>query len=163
MLSIEIPTGGGFGSRLRRLVDRLDREVVALYRERGVGFEPRWYAVFTSLLVEGPASVGELSQRLGVTHAAISQVRSALQAEGLVASRTDARDARRQVLTVTPKGVALAVQLRPLWDAINAATAAMLATEAPGLLAGLEDVAAALDRQPLKERVEAALGPSVPA
>ncbi|MBP7705203.1 MAG: winged helix-turn-helix transcriptional regulator [Caulobacter sp.] len=155
MRSNENPPGGGFGSRLRKLVDRLDREVVALYRELGVGFEPRWYAVFTTLLSEGPATVGELSQKLGVTHAAVSQVRSALQAEGLIASRVDPRDARRQVLAVTPKGAATAVQLQPLWNAINAATAALLDKEAPGLAGGIEDFTAALDGLSLKERVEA--------
>jgi len=37
-----------FGTRLRRLIDRLDRDVLALYRAAGERFEPRWYAVFTA-------------------------------------------------------------------------------------------------------------------
>ncbi len=160
MAALNIPTGGGFGSRLRKLVDRLDREVVVLYRELGVGFEPRWYAVFTTLLADGPSTVGELSIRLGVTHAAISQVRSALQAEGLVGTRVDPRDGRRHVLAVTPKGAALAVQLQPLWDAINAVTARLLEAEAPGLVRGIEDFSAALDRQSLKDRVAEAMQPA---
>ena len=160
MRSLDIPAGGGFGSRLRKLVDKLDREVVVLYRELGVGFEPRWYAVFTTLLVEGPATVGELSQRLGVTHAAVSQVRSALQAEGLLATRVDPADARRHVLAITPKGAALAVQLQPLWQAINAVTARLLEGEAPGLAGGIEDFSNALDRQSLKDRVSEAMQPA---
>lgn len=160
MRSLDIPAGGGFGSRLRKLVDKLDREVVVLYRELGVGFEPRWYAVFTTLLVEGPATVGELSIRLGVTHAAVSQVRSALQAEGLLTNRVDPSDARRHVLAITPKGAALAVQLQPLWQAINAVTARLLDSEAPGLAGGIEDFSNALDRQSLKERVAEAMQPA---
>lgn len=157
MKFIQVPPGGGFGSRLRRLVDRLDRDVVALYRDAGLGFEPRWYAVFTSLLTGGPATVGELAQRLGVTHAAVSQVRSALIAEGLIESRADVADGRRSVLTVSAKGAALAVQLKPLWDAINNATAAILAEEAPALVEGLEAFTAALDRDALRDRVAQAL------
>lgn len=160
MRSLEIPAGGGFGSRLRKLVDRLDREVVVLYRDLGVGFEPRWYAVFTTLLSEGPATVGELAVRLGVTHAAVSQVRSALQAEGLIGTRVDPRYARRHVLAVTPKGAALAVQLEPLWKAINDVTARLLADEAPGLARGMEEFAAALDQMSLKDRVEQAMSPA---
>lgn len=148
------PTSTGFGTRLRRLVERLDRDVQALYRDAGSAFEPRWYAVFTALLEQGPATVGDLAQRLDVTHAAVSQVRSALLAEGLITTRVDPRDGRRHTLVVTPKGAAVAIELQPLWRAINAATADLLAREAPGLLGGLQDLSGALDRRPMKSRVE---------
>lgn len=148
------PASHGFGTRLRRLVERLDRDVQALYREVGSSFEPRWYAVFTALLEHGPATVGDLAQRLDVTHAAVSQVRSALLAEGLITTRADPRDGRRTTLVVTPKGAAAAIELQPLWRAINAATAEVLAKEAPGLLDGLQNLAGALDRRSMKSRVE---------
>jgi len=144
----------GFGSRLRRLLERLDRDVQALYRDAGVSFEPRWYAVFTSLREDGAATVGELAQRLGVTHAAVSQVRSALQGEGLVETRADPRDGRRHVLTMTPKGAAMALQLQPLWDAINEATARVLAADAPGLLRDLDSLSRALDRKSIQARAQ---------
>lgn len=143
----------GFGTRLRRLTDRLDREVQALYRDAGVRFEPRWYAVFVSLREEGPATVGELAQRIEVTHAAVSQVRTALQSAGLIETRPDPKDGRRHTLALSADGEAMALQLQPLWDAINIATARLLAEEAPGLLGGLDDLARALDRAPLKTRV----------
>lgn len=144
----------GFGSKLRRLIDRLDRDVLALYREAGVTFEPRWYAVFLALVEDGPATVGDLAQKLDITHAAVSQVRSALIAEALIETRPDPHDGRRHMLALSPKGAAAAVELRPLWDAINNATADLLRKEAPGLLGGLEDLARALDRRPLGARVQ---------
>lgn len=150
----EKPSTHGFGTRLRRLVERLDRDVQALYRDAGSNFEPRWYAVFTALLEHGPATVGDLAQRLDVTHAAVSQVRSALLAEGLITTRADPGDGRRTTLVVTPKGAAVAIGLRPLWRAINAATAEVLANEAPGLLGGLHDLGEALTRRSMKSRVE---------
>ena len=142
----------GFGSRLRRLLDQLDRDVMSLYREAGVRFEPRWYAVFSALCEDGPAAVGDLAQRLGVTHAAVSQVRSALQAEGLIQTRPDPEDGRRHVLTLSPAGQAMAVTLRPLWDAINGATARVLSEDAPALLGELDALTQALDRQSLGDR-----------
>lgn len=153
MRDSEPPSTTAFGSRLRRLVERLDREVLALYRQAGVSFEPRCYAVFTALREHGPATVGELAERLDVSHAAVSQVRSVLQAEGLVASRPDPKDGRRQVLALSPKGAATALQLQPLWDAINEATARVLAEDAPDLLTNLEGLVRGLDRRSLQERV----------
>lgn len=144
----------GFGSRLRRLLDQLDRDIIVLYREAGVRFEPRWYAVFSALCEDGPATVGELARRLGVTHAAVSQVRSALQAESLIQTRPDPADGRRHVLTLTAAGTATAATLQPLWDAINAATARVLAEDAPALVGELAALTRALDRRPLSDRAK---------
>lgn len=154
MTSLRILSTKGFGSRLRRLLDQLDRDVQSLYGEAGVTFEPRWYAVFSALCEDGPATVGELAQRLGVTHAAVSQVRSALLAEGLIQTRSDPADGRRHLLALTPKGADMAATLKPLWDAINAATAQVLAEDAPTLLQDLDSLARALDRRPLVARAK---------
>jgi DNA-binding MarR family transcriptional regulator len=141
-----------FGTRLRRLSERLDREVQDIYRQAGEGFEPRWYAVVTALC-EGPATVGELAGRIGVTHAAVSQVRGALAERGLVRAVTDANDHRRQVLELTPKGVETARRLEPLWAAIAAATREMLGEAAPGLIAELDRLEGAISERGLAERV----------
>lgn len=142
----------GFGSRLRRLLDRLDRDILALYREAGVSFEPRCYALFNAICDGGPATMAELTERLGLSPTAISQARSTLQAEGLTATRAAADG--RQMLILTPKGAATRVQLQPLWAAINDATAAVLGEASPGLIDGLEALSRALDERPLKARVE---------
>ncbi|RKG92794.1 MarR family transcriptional regulator [Corallococcus terminator] len=144
---------GAFGSRLRRLVERLDRDVHAIYRAAGERFEPRWYAVFTALREHGPLTVGELAQRLGVTHAAVSQVRTALEREKLIAGEPDPQDGRRQRLKLTARGRQTAQRLEPLWAAIAAAATQLLAEGAPGLLAELDGLDAALDRRALRARV----------
>ena len=146
------PDVRAFGTRLRRLSERIDREVQEIYREAGVGFEPRWFAVVAALR-EGPASVGELAGRIGVTHAAVSQVRGALAEQGLLQARTDAADQRRQVLELTEAGRQTAARLEPLWDAIAAATRDLLQETAPSLSDEMRRVEAALGERGLKARV----------
>ncbi|TSC25272.1 MarR family winged helix-turn-helix transcriptional regulator [Corallococcus sp. Z5C101001] len=144
---------GAFGSRLRRLVERLDRDVHAAYEASGERFEPRWYGVFTSLRDAGPLTVGELAQRLGITHAAVSQVRTALEREKLIASEADPQDGRRQRLKLTARGRETARRLAPLWAAIQAAATQVLAEGAPTLLADLAGLEQALDRRGLRARI----------
>jgi MarR family transcriptional regulator, organic hydroperoxide resistance regulator len=148
-----------FGSRLRQLLERLDREVLAVYRGAGERFEPRWFGVFTALRDHGPLTVGDLSRRLGVSHAAVSQVRTALEAEGLVSGEPDPEDGRRQRLSLTPRGRATAERLAPLWTAIAASIGELLAEHAPTLLTGLDDLESALDRRALRDRVGDSLPP----
>jgi DNA-binding MarR family transcriptional regulator len=129
--------------------------VSAVYRAAGQRFEPRWYAVFAALRDEGPLTVGELSQRLGITHAAVSQVRTALQQEGLIRVVADSQDGRRHILSLTARGRATARRLAPLWTTIAAAVSGILARHAPTLLDDLTALENALDRRGLLARVNA--------
>ena len=146
-----------FGSRLRRLLERMDREVLAVYRAAGERFEPRWYGVFTALRDEGPLTVGALSRRLGISHAAVSQIRTALEAEGLIRGAADPRDGRRQSLSLTARGRETAARLAPLWSAIAAAVGDILTEHAPTLSAELDGLEQAIDRRGLAARVRATL------
>lgn len=142
-----------FGSRLRRLLERLDREVLAVYRAAGERFEPRWYAVFAALRDDGPLTVGDLSRRLGVSHAAVSQIRSALEAEDLIRGAADPWDGRRQALSLTEAGRETAARLAPLWSAIAAAVGELLAEHAPTLPAGLDALEQAVEKRGLAARI----------
>lgn len=144
------------GARLRRLSERIDRDAGRLYAELDVRFEQRWFGVFNQLVLLGPRSVGELAAVLGVTHVAVSQVRQALVAEGLVAEDRDPRDGRSRVLRLTDQGQALARRLAPAWNALSAA-AVELNAEAHDVLAALERLEAALDRSSIRDRTRRAL------
>ena len=72
-----------------------------IYRARGIEFEPSWFPIFAALEELGPLSVGEVAARTGVSHAAVSQIRAKLLAEGLIVVKADAADQRRQMLQVS--------------------------------------------------------------
>jgi MarR family transcriptional regulator, organic hydroperoxide resistance regulator len=148
-----------FGTRLRRLSERLDRQVQALYRAHESGFQPRWFAVVGLLAERGTSSVGELANLLGITHAAVSQLRGELIAAGLVRTRPDPADKRRQLLELSPHGKRLVTRLRPLWRSIAAATDGLVAEAAPGLLDALARIEDALENRSIAERVQAAAAP----
>ena len=151
-----------FGTRLRRLSERLDREVQALYREHDSAFQPRWFAVVSALREKEVLSVGELAALIGITHAAVSQLRGELLEAGLVRARPDPADARRQLLELSPHGKRVVTKLQPLWQAIAAATQALVAANAPGLLDDLARIELALDDTAMKARVERILGARAP-
>jgi len=142
-----------FGTRLRRLSERLDRDVRELYRRHGHDFEPSWFPVFVALAEEGPMSVGGLAGRMGISHAAVSQIRGKLSKAGLVHARADVADHRRQLLQLTARGRALAKRLAPLWAMIARATDEICRERAPRLLQQLEALEAALDERSLLDRV----------
>ena len=145
------------GARLRRLSERIDRQASRLYADAGVVFEQRWFGVLNLLALYGPLSVGEMAASLGVSHVSVSQTRDSLQRAGLVASEPDPRDARSRKLRLSPEGAALTVTLKPLWTALSEVSAE-LDREAGGVVALLDRLDQALDREALGERVRRRLG-----
>lgn len=143
--------GAALGARLRRLSERIDREIAVLYAQRGEAMEQRWLSPLDLIDRFGPLSVGQLAQALGVTHVAISQVREQLERAGLVSLHPDPADGRRRLLSLSEEGRALVARLRPLWDAM-AGSARDLDAEAGGTVAALARLEAALDRASVAER-----------
>lgn len=148
--------GAAIGARLRRLSDRIDREAEQVYRDLGVEFEQRWFGLLNILAMSGPQSVGEIAVALGVSHAAVSQTRAALEARELVAADADPADARRRALKLTVAGRELVDRMRPVWNSLNE-VALELNREAGDAVETLERLEAALDRQSLVARLRARL------
>ena len=148
--------GGALGARLRRLSERIDRDAGRLYAQAGIPFEQRWYGVLNQLVLNGPMSVGDLAQVLGITQASVSQTRQSLAAAGLIGGAPDAADGRRRTLHLTPGGQALVARLAPLW-AVLIATAAELDAEAGHVTTALDRLDQALARSSLHDRAMAKL------
>lgn len=148
---------GAFGTRLRRLSERLDRSVAAAYAEQGVTFEPRWYPVVRLLDNEGAMGVMDIASAIGVSHAAVSQVAGPLVAQGICSQAADASDGRKRMLALTPKGKRTVKKLEPLWCAIQQATEELLQSNAPTFLKQLDRLDAALDETDLSGRIHAQL------
>jgi DNA-binding MarR family transcriptional regulator len=148
--------GAALGARLRRISDRIDREADALYQALHLDFEQRWFGVVNQLVLHQTRTVGEIAEALGVSHAAVSQVRSALAESGLLVAEIDPADARKRVLKLSAAGKRLALKLAPIWSALNDA-ARELDAEANGVARVLERLEAALDRRSLTDRVRTRL------
>ena len=148
--------GAALGARLRRLSDRIDREADALYQALNVDFEQRWFGFVNQLMLHKTRTVGEIAEALGVTHVAVSQVRSALAERGLIVAEVDSADSRRRVLKLSAAGKRLALKLASTWAALNDA-ARELDAEANCVVSALEQLEDALDRRSLTNRVQSRL------
>lgn len=130
--------GATIGAQLRRLSERIDRDVGRVYAHLGITFEQRWFGVLNQIVQNGPMTVGDLATALRITHVSVSQSLRSLEAAGYVRALPDPRDARRRRQSLTDEGEALVARLTPLWLAMN--------REAEAINREADDVAARLDR-----------------
>lgn len=155
--------GAAIGARLRRLSERIDGDAARAYAAHGVTFEQRWFGVLNQLALNGPATVGDLAERLGITHVSVSQTRLSLEKAGLIRQVRDASDGRKRALSLSTAGEALVKRLTPLWAAFEEASLS-LDEEAGGVIDAMDRLEAALDRLSLFDRIAAACEqPDTPA
>ncbi len=145
----------GFASRLRRLSERLLRDVSTIYESENLNFQARWFPVYYLLWRQSPLAVTVIAQRLHLTHPAVNQVAGAMTKAGLLLSTRDRTDDRRRLLSLSPEGRNMARKLQPIWRDIQEATAELVNTEGIGMLDAVARVEESLDKVSMRERVRA--------
>lgn len=142
------------GSRMRRITDLMWRDVMAIYRARGIDFEPRWFPVYY-LLSEGEArTISDIARELGYTHPAVVQIANAMQKRGLVSSSVLAGDRRTRALSLTQRGRDLLREIEPVWDEIRRAVEETCLSASADLLPILARLEAANAEESLLARAE---------
>lgn len=142
-----------FASRLRRLGDRLKSEATKLYRANGIEFNDSWFLVAFVLSKREGISVSEAAEAFGVSHAAISQMATAMERKGLIVGYPDESDRRRTLLHLTEKGRSATQSLRPIWDAVGECTAELIASTGKDFLLAISELEEKLEQQSLFNRV----------
>ena len=142
------------GSLLRHLVELLDGDVEAAYREAGLDYRPRFTPVMRVLAERGPSPIRTIAQDAAISHSAASQTVAEMTKKGLVATEPGA-DARERIVHLTDAARAMLPQLKMQWAATNAAAAELSAELGVSLPAVVGDAISALKRRPFRERIAA--------
>jgi DNA-binding MarR family transcriptional regulator len=142
------------GSRLRRLNDWVSSEAAAIYALYNVPLEARWFPVFYTVAAEPGRHVGDIAERIGQTHAAVSQVVKELVKHDLVQVQRAAADQRRSLITLTVKGQQLWPALQQQTADVRQATEALLTETRHNIWLAIEETEYALQRRSLASRVK---------
>lgn len=146
-----------FASRLKRLSEKLQKDVSKIYKEQSIEFEARWFPVLFALKRKKCLSVTAVANTLGLTHPAINQVAGVMIRRGLLSSSKDTEDERRRLLCLTPKGKETIKILEPIWDEITSATKELLETAGGDFLDYVEVIEKELEYESIYNRVKRGL------
>ena len=138
-----------FASRLKRLGDRLKSEATMLYRANGVDFNDSWFLVALVLSNLQTVSVTGMAEALGVSHAAISQMVTAMKRKGLVAVQPDERDKRRTLVRLTDKGHAAVEAMQPVWNVVGECAEELITSTNMDLLTAISVIEEQLEQRSL--------------
>ena len=75
-----------FATRLKRLSERLTKDVTLIYTKMNIDFEAKWFAIISILRDQSPMTITEIAANLGVTHTAVNNLAEELIAKGYITS-----------------------------------------------------------------------------
>lgn len=147
------------GSRLKRLAERMQGDVVRLAERAGLAIQPSQYPLLATLDLLGPQMIGALVASLGISQPAVTRIVAKLAAMDLVQVDRRGRDQRRKTVALTAAGQAAIdrskLTVRPQ---VEAAVRDLLAGVPGDLLRDLTMVETRLAERSLDARVPAGRG-----
>jgi DNA-binding MarR family transcriptional regulator len=101
--------------RIARVQQKLNAQAAHILRSKA-GISLVEWRLLRLLAAHPESSITEISEQFDIDKGQASRKIKAMIADGLVAARVDPEDHRHQILTLTPKGVALDADLLPLME-----------------------------------------------
>lgn len=145
------------GSRLKRLAERMQGDVIKLAEGAGLAIQPSQYPLLATLDHAGPQTIGELTAAMGLSQPAITRMAAKLADMGLVRIDRRRRDQRHKTVSLTDAGVeALERSKRLVWPHIEAAVREMLDGLDGPLLGQIDALERLLADTPLDQRARCA-------
>lgn len=139
--------------RFRRMTETLLCSAEEIYKARGLQFRGRWTSTYQLLYGEGPLAVGQIADRLRLTHPGVIGITDEMIAAAIVASVRDPNDARRRMITLTPRGKRMAPELFDIWTELGRVQHNRFADAGCDIMAVLEEVEDGLIDQSLAAEV----------
>jgi DNA-binding MarR family transcriptional regulator/GNAT superfamily N-acetyltransferase len=141
------------GSRLKRLAERMQGDVVRVAEREGLDIQPSQYPLLATLDRYGPQTIGELTQAMELSQPSVTRSAARLIEMGLVEMSRVHRDQRHKTISLTPAGeAALATSKALVWPRIEAAVARMCEGLSGSLLDQIAAIEDMLAERPLDQR-----------
>ena len=148
------------GSRLKRLAERMQGDVIRVAEAAGLPIQPSQYPLLATLDRDGSLTIAELTLTLQLTQPTITRAVSRLVEMGLVSVDRVHRDQRHKTVSLTDAGKAAMARSRLLvWPGIKAAVRDMVDGLDGPLLDQIGRIEAALAARSLDVRARDAAPP----
>ncbi|MFD0861736.1 GNAT family N-acetyltransferase [Sungkyunkwania multivorans] len=141
------------GSRLRRLSDRVMKEIQKVYDHFNIDFDPFLFPVMKIILDHEVVTTAEITKKLAVTQPATTQAINKLNKKGLLNIHEDKLDKRKKLVSLSPKGTALVSEMRPLWASIEIVVKQCTSHPSDHLIEHLEHFEQVIQKKTLSEQI----------
>ncbi|QIG81470.1 bifunctional helix-turn-helix transcriptional regulator/GNAT family N-acetyltransferase [Stakelama tenebrarum] len=138
------------GSRMKRLAERMQADVLTIASDAGIAVQPSQYPVLGLLDRHGDQVMGEIVRRLGISQPAVTRIVNKLAEMELVSVARSDSDRRQKLVSLTQRGrEVMAVSRREVWPRVEAAVVALCGDLQGSLLDQIGAIETTLAERPL--------------
>lgn len=142
------------GSRMRRIGERLQAETQQVMAWNNVPIQANQYPLLAALDENGPLSVNELAEALGVSQPGITRNIGQLEKQDIVIVLPGETDRRTRVVSLTELGRAIVRQGRAeIWPLLEACITNIMADASGTLLQQLDHLEQGLEEASFPKRI----------
>ncbi|MDN3546867.1 bifunctional helix-turn-helix transcriptional regulator/GNAT family N-acetyltransferase [Mucilaginibacter aquaedulcis] len=147
------------GARLKRLYDYFAKDVVMIYKDEQLNFEPKYFTLYYLISRQGEAGVTEIAEELSLTHPGVIHLAKELEALGFIESVKSSKDSRRRMLRLSAKGKESLPKFERVWAKIVALNKELFNNQKNNLLNAVMETEAQLNEKPYYQRFQEMFNP----
>jgi DNA-binding MarR family transcriptional regulator/predicted GNAT family N-acyltransferase len=142
------------GSRLRMLTEVISEDAAQIYKLYNIDFQPKWFPVFYALADGEALTITAIAKQIGHSHPSVSKIIGEMAKKGFIAERKDKADGRRNMVSLTKKGVEINIKIQDQYTDVTNAVEELSAQATHDLWKAIEEWEFLLAQKSLLRRVK---------
>lgn len=143
----------GLGSRLRMLTDTITSDAASIYKLYEIDLQPKWFPVFYALSQGDAKTITGIANEIGHSHPSVSKIVSEMIKAGLVVENKDTADGRRNMVSLSDKGISYTQKIQEQYMDVEHAIEALNSQATHNLWKAIEEWEFLLEQKTLLRRV----------
>jgi DNA-binding MarR family transcriptional regulator/GNAT superfamily N-acetyltransferase len=141
------------GSRLRMLTESITCDAAGIYKLYDIEMQPKWFPVFYALSNGEMKTITGIATEIGHSHPSVSKIISELIKAGLVVEKKDAADGRRNMVSLSEKGIDYTEKIQDQYSDLEHAIEGISSQATYDLWKAIEEWEFLLEQKSLLRRV----------
>ena len=142
------------GSRLRILTEKITEDSAQIYRLYNINLQPKWFPVFYVLSGGEEKTITAIAREIGHSHPSVSKIIAEMAKKGLVAEKKDKADGRRNMVSLSKKGMDINTRIQDQYTDVGNAIEAISSQATHDLWKAIGEWEYLLEQQTLLSRVK---------
>jgi N-acetylglutamate synthase-like GNAT family acetyltransferase/DNA-binding MarR family transcriptional regulator len=125
------------GARMKRLYDTFSKDVILIYHEEKLNFEPKYFTLYYIISRKGEMGITEIADELNLSHPGVIHLAKELEALGYIESAKSADDSRKRILKLSQEGARSLEKFERVWRKITQLNKSLFSNQQHNLLAAV--------------------------
>ena len=140
------------GARMKRLYDLFAKDVILIYQDEKLNFEPKYFTLYYLISKKGEIGITEIADELNLTHPGVIHLAKELEALGFIQSGKSATDSRKRILKLSEKGIESLDKFQRVWKKILLLNQSLFNNQQHNLLTAIMETENQLSAKPYYQR-----------